>query len=282
MSKAFGGSRFVLPTDFSSFVLPCKAADDIAIGDLLYFQASDSSVRPVDVYVGSGTALTDRLALKPLFAGVALEARIAAQLTTGYPAFPVTGIRVANELIYEATVASATYNEGDLMGFVSAAGGIAGDISPQTLVKVNNINEAIGYVWGRYAAATTLVRVRLFGRLTGWTNSALTPSGSSGFALYAASAAITQKTGLVVLTKAGVGAMTLAAPTAGADDNKTLVITSDTANAHTVTCPAGVFKNGGAAVTIFTFTGTTSGGGLTLVAYNATWKVLSATGGAFS
>lgn len=85
-----------------------------------------------------------------------------------------------------------------------------------------------------------------------------------------------------VITKAGVYAGTLAAPTAGADDGAYIDITSDTANAHTITFPAGVLKNGGAAVTVFTFTGTTSGGGLSLYAYNGTWKVLSSAGGAFS
>jgi hypothetical protein len=86
-----------------------------------------------------------------------------------------------------------------------------------------------------------------------------------------------------VITKTGsLAAITLAAPTAGTDDGIEIQVTSDTAFAHTITCPAGVFKNGGAATTIFTFTGTTSGGGLTLMAYNATWKVIAFVGGAFS
>lgn len=84
------------------------------------------------------------------------------------------------------------------------------------------------------------------------------------------------------ITKAGVLADTLAAPTAGTDDGVIIEITSDTANAHTLTFPAGVLKNGGAAVTIFTFTGTTSGGGITLLAFNATWKVMASVGGAFT
>lgn len=85
-----------------------------------------------------------------------------------------------------------------------------------------------------------------------------------------------------VITKAGVFAGTIAAPTATTDDGVEIVITSDTANAHTLTFPAGILKNGGAAVTIFTFTGTTSGGGITLLAFNGTFKVLASVGGAFS
>ena len=60
------------------------------------------------------------------------------------------------------------------------------------------------------------------------------------------------------------------------------VVFDATANAHTITCPAGVMKVGGAAVTAFTFTGTTSGGGITFFAYNGTWKVLASQGGAFA
>lgn len=66
---------------------------------------------------------------------------------------------------------------------------------------------------------------------------------------YTANGAITQKSGIVTLSKAGVAAMTLANPTAGAqtaggDDGKRLAIISKTANAHTVTTTAAI--NGGA------------------------------------
>lgn len=286
MSAIFGGSRFMYPNEFSEYELPVKAADVISIGDLLWADGSNSNAaRPLDLYVGSGVALTDRLTIKPIFAGVALEGRISGQTTTGYPAFPIPAIRITNDCFYEADVTSATYNEGDLVGVNNAAtAAAAGDISPQTLLKVNNPNEAIGYVWKRYTTATTKVLCRIFGRLNDYINPALVPviASPEPYYTYSASGAITNKVGVAVLTKSGVGAMTLAAPTAGTDDGKYLSITSDTANAHTVTCSAGVFKNGGAAVTVFTFTGTTSGGGVSLVAYNATWKVLGSAGGAFS
>lgn len=101
--------------------------------------------------------------------------------------------------------------------------------------------------------------------------------------IYSASGALLVRQGLHVITKTGsLAAMTLAAPTAGTHDGMELEVTCDTAFAHTVTCPASTFKNGGAAVTIFTFTGTTSGGGVRLRAYNATWKVIASAGGSFS
>src|ERR1700676_60534 len=57
------------------------------------------------------------------------------------------------------------------------------------------------------------------------------------------SAAIGINSGVVYITKAGVAAMTLAAPTAGlpaagGNDGQELTIVSTTANAHTVTTPA--------------------------------------------
>lgn len=107
---------------------------------------------------------------------------------------------------------------------------------------------------------------------------------SPAFVLLPANAAIPQHVAHnYVITKAGSACLlTLAAPTAGTDDGIQIEITSDTAFAHTLTCPANIMKNGGAATTIFTFTGTTSGGGITLLAYNGTWKVMASVGGAFS
>src|SRR4051812_49252056 len=69
------------------------------------------------------------------------------------------------------------------------------------------------------------------------------------------SGAIAIKKGLVIITKAGVAAMTLALPVAGAqsaggDDGKVLRIISATAQAHTVTTPvAGL--NGASTIATF-------------------------------
>jgi hypothetical protein len=84
-----------------------------------------------------------------------------------------------------------------------------------------------------------------------------------------ADGAITIKNGTVLITKAGVCALTLADPTAGTDDGKALVIVSKTANAHTVTI-AGGEAGGGAAADVGTF-GAAAGNWVRLVAYNGKW-----------
>lgn len=86
------------------------------------------------------------------------------------------------------------------------------------------------------------------------------------------------------ITKAGVLADTLAAPTAGApgvgDDGIVITITSDTANAHTLTATA-LLDTGSANAAVATFAAF-KGAGLTLMAYNGRWKVLSQIGITFT
>jgi len=83
-----------------------------------------------------------------------------------------------------------------------------------------------------------------------------------------------------VITKAGVLADTLAAPTAGTDDGVTLEIVSNTAFAHTITA-TGLLQTGSAAVNVATFAAF-AGAGLTLRAYQAKWQVVSSNGITFS
>lgn len=95
----------------------------------------------------------------------------------------------------------------------------------------------------------------------------------------AASGAIAVKEGFSVITKAGVAAMTLAAPTAGlpaaaGDDGKVLTIVSTTANAHTVTTPSN--KVNGASTTL-TF-GAAVANFVQVMAYGGVWYVLGKTG----
>ena len=84
--------------------------------------------------------------------------------------------------------------------------------------------------------------------------------------------AISIKHGLVVLTKAGVAAMTLAAPTAGTDDGKILYIVATTANAHTVTIANGL-SGAGAGADVGTFGGAVADR-VVLIAYNGAWYPL--------
>lgn len=83
-----------------------------------------------------------------------------------------------------------------------------------------------------------------------------------------------------VVTTAGVDSMTLAAPTAGTDDGKVIRITSAGAHAHTLTA-TGLLQTGSASVNVATFAAS-AGAGLTLMAYNAKWQVLSQIGITFS
>lgn len=83
-----------------------------------------------------------------------------------------------------------------------------------------------------------------------------------------------------VVNKAGVAALTLAAPTAATDDGLEITLTSSTAFAHTLTA-TGLLQTGAAAVNLATFAAQ-PGAGLTLMAFNGKWNVLSQIGIAFS
>jgi hypothetical protein len=87
-------------------------------------------------------------------------------------------------------------------------------------------------------------------------------------------------TATYVVTKAGVDAMTLAAPTAGTDDGVVIEVVSATANAHTITA-TGLLNTGASAVNVATFAAH-AGASVRLMAYNALWYVLAANAITFS
>lgn len=76
-----------------------------------------------------------------------------------------------------------------------------------------------------------------------------------------------------MITKAGVAALTLAAPTPGADDGLPIEITSATANQHTLTA-TGLYEDGAGHVNAATWPANI-GGSLYLMAYQGKWYVLS-------
>jgi hypothetical protein len=95
---------------------------------------------------------------------------------------------------------------------------------------------------------------------------------------YPANGALTIQDGYAQLTKAGIGAYTLAAPTA-AQVGTVLQIVSDTANAHVVTA-TGLLDNGvaGGGKNTATFAAFV-GASITLIATaNLRWAVLAASG----
>ena len=91
---------------------------------------------------------------------------------------------------------------------------------------------------------------------------------------YAANGALAISSGTAMLTKAGVNAMTLAAPTA-AQDGTTLTVVSQTANAHTITA-TGLIDDGvtGGSKTTATFAAF-PGASIVLMASNLKWAVIS-------
>ena len=98
-------------------------------------------------------------------------------------------------------------------------------------------------------------------------------AAAAGVELAAASGAIASRAGVVIVTAGSAATLTLAAPSAGADDGKRLLIVTATAAAHTVTVTAG-FNGGGSGTDVATFTAAI-GNGLEVVAYNGVWYVVS-------
>jgi len=96
----------------------------------------------------------------------------------------------------------------------------------------------------------------------------------NGFPISVASAngAIALYSGIVQITKAGVCAMTLAAPT---HNGRVLIFDSATANAHTLTVSGGL-RGAGAGADVGTFGGAI-GDGVTLYSYDGAWYVVPGT-----
>lgn len=78
----------------------------------------------------------------------------------------------------------------------------------------------------------------------------------------------------VFVTKAGVCAMTLTAPTATTHDGVSITFVSTTAQAHTLTVATAGMNDLGAAGDVGTFGGA-KGDGLTLIAYQGDWFITS-------
>lgn len=99
---------------------------------------------------------------------------------------------------------------------------------------------------------------------------------SGEFAELAASGAIDPRLpGRAVITKAGVAALTLAAPNVG-DDGLYKLIVSTTANAHTITA-TGLYVDGAGHVNLATFAAQI-GASILLMAYKSKWYVVNLQG----
>lgn len=113
------------------------------------------------------------------------------------------------------------------------------------------------------------------------TNDAIQKLLQGAIPVIAASGAIDPHTAnRYAITKAGVAALTLAAPTKTADDGECIEIFSTTAFAHTITA-TGLLQTGTASVNVATFAAQ-AGASILLQAYQGKWVVLSANGITFS
>lgn len=164
MGTVFGGSKLYKPASDTIMNLPAVASVAISVGDLLYWDTSDKRLKPFDQYPATGTVNTDQAAIRAVFAGVALQGKLAADTSTGYPAFNGEAITFTPDALYEADCAAATFEPGDLVAASVTAASGAGNVANQSLVKTTDAGEAIGYVVERYPSNTTKVRVRLIGR----------------------------------------------------------------------------------------------------------------------
>ena len=113
------------------------------------------------------------------------------------------------------------------------------------------------------------VTADITGNVTGNVTGDLTGATKRPVSVASADGAISIKDGYVMITKAGVAALTLADPTATTDDGKELTVISTTANAHTVTI-AGGLNGAGSGADVGTF-GAAAGNRFTVVAYNGKW-----------
>lgn len=123
----------------------------IEVGDLIYWDAVTSKVKPMsDLTWKTDLALTQRHS-KPVFLGVSGD-----RSRDG----DTTDVQVDAGGIKEMICAADTFNIGDLIGIDDNAGGTA--LENQTVVKVTDVELAIGRVSKQYTANTTSIEIELF------------------------------------------------------------------------------------------------------------------------
>lgn len=140
---------------------------------------------------------------------------------------------------------------------------------------INSVATATGVSQSAGAIATYYCTT-----LGNWTLDIGNPENTTLVALTTNGAIDPHQTQNYIITKAGVLADTLAAPTATVDDGVTITITSNTAFAHTVTA-TGLFQTGGTAVNVATFAAH-PGASFTIQAYQGLWNILAANAVTFS
>ncbi len=156
MGTTFQGNRFVKPSAERQFSFPCQGGVVISVGDLM--AKSGNYAVPLSSLTGSGTAATDLATIHNTFLGVAVSARIAAQLTDGK-------VSIMSDCIYEADCASISdLAVGDGVSAFSSGAAAVGAISDAKVAETTDVTLQIGTVTKYYSGAITKVEVRLIGR----------------------------------------------------------------------------------------------------------------------
>lgn len=127
----------------------------VEVGDLMYHDTNDA--KPASSQADAGSEAANQAAFAPKFCGVSVERRLASQTDAG-------DLDIAPDWIGEMTVASSTFEVGDMVTVDEASSGTA--LEDQVLVKTTNPALAIGYVIQRYASAVTTALVRLMSNVT--------------------------------------------------------------------------------------------------------------------
>lgn len=182
-----------------------------------------------------------------------------------------------------------------LTAFTNPLTGGGGIVAPKVMVRVDGEDMLVQ----NFTAAPTLGVVRgwngtaavahnnlapvAYGSVTDFVLPYPVPAGQmTSYSVSGAIAIPTTPPGVenfIVITKAGVAAMTLAAPAADQNGLR-LNISSMTAQAHTVTA-TGLLSTGTASVNVATFAAQ-KGSGVVLEAVNGLWNVISSVGITFS
>jgi hypothetical protein len=152
------------------------------------------------------------------------------------------------------------------------------DVGPCTLANISYLP----HIWPDLGLMRTCGSVNAtgIGQWVNYTSAQNTAPLYNPLQLLTTNGALPVTAGNYLITKAGVLADTLAAPTAGSQDGIIISISSTTANAHTLTA-TGLFQTGTASVNLATFAAQ-AGAGLTLMSYNGKWIVLYSVGITFS
>lgn len=223
---------------YRTAVLPSASAQAQEICALCYWDGS--AVRPFSYLTGSGSAVLDQEKVASAFVGAAIQKKITAELNTGHPAYPTTGLLYATDTTVLADCASATFECGDLVGAVSAAATAQGDVSDNTVVAVGSSRLAIGWVVEKYASATTKVLIRLLGKNSHFKNPNLIYNGIGGTQPMTSEAAADSAVTLTVASKMiqtciPTAARTFTLPAVAQSKGMCFIIVNNSAGANTIT-----------------------------------------------